>query len=39
MSTANGSVRDIAWSYEDPAPEVARIAGMVAFFNERVGAI
>jgi len=39
VSTANGSVRDIAWSYEDPAPEVATIAGMVAFFNERVDAI
>ncbi len=36
---ADGSVRDIAWSYEDPAPEVATIAGMVAFFNERVDAI
>jgi uncharacterized protein (DUF427 family) len=39
VSTADGSVRDIAWSYEDPAPEVATIAGMVAFFNERVDAI
>ncbi len=38
-SAADGSVRDIAWSYEDPAPEVATIAGMVAFFNERVDAI
>jgi uncharacterized protein (DUF427 family) len=39
VSTADGSVCDIAWSYEDPAPEVATIAGMVAFFNERVDAI
>jgi uncharacterized protein (DUF427 family) len=39
VSTAKGSVRDIAWSYEDPSPEVAAIAGMVAFFNERVDAI
>ena len=38
-SAADGSVRDIAWSYEDPAPEVTTIAGMVAFFNERVDAI
>ena len=38
-SAADGSVHDIAWSYEDPAPEVATIAGMVAFFNERIDAI
>jgi len=36
---AGGSAHDIAWSYENPAPEVATIAGMVAFFNERVDAI
>jgi uncharacterized protein (DUF427 family) len=39
VSAADGSVRDIAWSYEDPSPEVATIAGTVAFFNERVDAI
>jgi uncharacterized protein (DUF427 family) len=38
-SIADGSMRDIAWSYEDPAREVAPIAGMVAYFNERVDAI
>jgi len=38
-SAADRSVRDIAWSYEEPAREVATIAGMVAFFNERVDAI
>jgi uncharacterized protein (DUF427 family) len=27
---------DIAWTYEAPRREVASIAGMVAFFNERV---
>jgi putative N-acetylmannosamine-6-phosphate epimerase len=32
-------LHDVAWCYEDPAPEVAGIAGMVAFFNERVDAI
>jgi uncharacterized protein (DUF427 family) len=37
--TADGTLRDIAWCYEAPAHEVARIAGMVAFFNERVDAI
>jgi uncharacterized protein (DUF427 family) len=27
---------DLAWSYGEPRRDVARIAGMVAFFNERV---
>lgn len=27
---------DIAWAYAEPVPECPRIAGMVAFFNERV---
>jgi uncharacterized protein (DUF427 family) len=36
---ADGSARDVAWCYEDPAPEVGSIAGMVGFFNERVDAI
>ncbi len=27
---------DIAWCYEDPAPEVGRIRGRVAFWDERV---
>lgn len=36
---ADGSVRDVAWCYENPAPEVAAVAGMVSFFNERVDAI
>nr|WP_166390678.1 DUF427 domain-containing protein [Nocardioides ochotonae] len=27
---------DIAWSYADPSPAVAKIAGRVAFYNERV---
>jgi uncharacterized protein (DUF427 family) len=37
--TADGSSRDVAWCYEDPATEVGSIAGMVGFFNERVDAI
>ena len=37
--TADGSVRDVAWSYEAPRPEAAKVANMVAFFNERVDAI
>ncbi|MGI9622032.1 MAG: DUF427 domain-containing protein [Acidimicrobiales bacterium] len=27
---------DLAWSYPSPLPEVAPIAGMVCFFDERV---
>lgn len=38
-TTAGGALCDFAWCYEEPAPEVARIAGRVAFFNERVDAI
>ena len=28
--------RDVAWSYEHPSDEVAKIAGLISFFNERV---
>jgi len=28
--------RDVAWTYEDPYPEVARLAGFVAFYQDRV---
>ena len=38
-TSADGTICDIAWCYEAPAQEAARIAGMVAFFNERVDAI
>jgi uncharacterized protein (DUF427 family) len=31
--------KDIAWSYAAPLPECAKIANLVAFFNERVDAI
>ena len=27
---------DVAWSYEEPFPEVARIEGFVAFYQDRV---
>jgi uncharacterized protein (DUF427 family) len=34
---AGGRLRqDIAWSYEEPRPEVSPIAGFVAFWDERV---
>jgi uncharacterized protein (DUF427 family) len=38
-TTADGKVGDIAWCYDAPNPEVTPIAGLVAFFNERVDAI
>jgi uncharacterized protein (DUF427 family) len=30
---------DIVWSYPDPIPECAKIAGLLCFFNEQVDAI
>jgi uncharacterized protein (DUF427 family) len=33
------SHRPLAWTYETPWPEAAKVAGRVAFFNERVDAI
>jgi uncharacterized protein (DUF427 family) len=27
---------DLAWSYEQPLPEVAAIAGLIAFYDEKV---
>jgi uncharacterized protein (DUF427 family) len=36
-ATADGTMhRDLAWSYETPIPEVAEIAGLVCFYNDRV---
>ena len=29
-------VEDLAWSYRTPLPESQKIAGLVAFYNERV---
>jgi uncharacterized protein (DUF427 family) len=34
-----GAVEDIAWSYPEPLPDVAPIAGMVAFFDERADVV
>lgn len=33
------SLEDLAWSYATPLPENVKIAGLVAFFNERVDVI
>ena len=32
-------VEDLAWSYEEPLPSVGAIAGLVAFWNERVDVV
>jgi uncharacterized protein (DUF427 family) len=39
MKSATGASRDVAWCYESPSSEVARIAGLISFFNERVDGI
>jgi uncharacterized protein (DUF427 family) len=31
-----GGADDVAWTYDDPYPEVARLAGFVAFYQDRV---
>ncbi|MEY2426525.1 MAG: hypothetical protein QOI61_2097 [Actinomycetota bacterium] len=33
---SGGNDTPIAWTYEDPYPELARIAGHVAFYQDRV---
>jgi uncharacterized protein (DUF427 family) len=33
------SGRDVAWAYLDPIPESPKIAGLIAFFNERVHSV
>jgi uncharacterized protein (DUF427 family) len=33
---AGGDEVDVAWSYEEPYPEVARLAGYLAFYQDRV---
>jgi uncharacterized protein (DUF427 family) len=30
---------DLAWSYEHPLPDAVEIAGLVAFFDERVDVV
>ncbi|MCU4652895.1 DUF427 domain-containing protein [Roseibacterium sp. SDUM158016] len=36
VSTAAGDIPDAAWSYEAPLEGVARIAGYIAFYPDRV---
>jgi len=33
------TVKDLAWTYERPLPDAAEIAGLVAFFDERVDVV
>ena len=32
----DGQLRDVAWSYPTPLPESQKIAGLIAFYDERV---
>jgi uncharacterized protein (DUF427 family) len=36
VRTPTGVHRDVAWSYPESVVEIPRIAGLIAFFNERV---
>jgi uncharacterized protein (DUF427 family) len=31
MKTASGAAKEVAWCYDSPSPEVARIAGLISF--------
>jgi uncharacterized protein (DUF427 family) len=35
VSTAAGTVEDVIWTYEEPYPAVAQIAGHVAFYPDK----
>jgi uncharacterized protein (DUF427 family) len=35
-SASGGEPGDVCWSYEGPLPEIERIDGLIAFYNERV---
>jgi uncharacterized protein (DUF427 family) len=39
VAVAGETVPDLAWTYEDPQPEVQPVKGLIAFFNERVDVI
>jgi uncharacterized protein (DUF427 family) len=36
IQTKSTLLKDAVWSYDDPKPEVARIAGHLAFYPDRV---
>ena len=37
VQTGDGVAEDVAWSYPEPFPRVAEIAGMLAFWAEKPG--
>jgi uncharacterized protein (DUF427 family) len=39
VNTGGETVKDLAWSYKTPLPENIKIAGLVAFYNERADLI
>ena len=36
LETERGRYENLVWSYEDPLPELAEIAGLFCFYNELV---
>jgi len=36
LVTAHATLKDVGWSYDAPLPEMARIAGMIAFDRAQV---
>jgi uncharacterized protein (DUF427 family) len=39
LEVAGRAQQDLAWSYEDPLPEVGPVTGLVAFYDERVDVV
>ena len=39
VTVGGKTVPDLVWTYPEPIPEIAKIAGLVAFYNEKVDAI
>src|SRR5439155_1078294 len=37
VQTADGVAQDVVWSYPEPFPKVAEIAGLLAFWTEKPG--
>ncbi len=36
MRAGDNAYKDLAWSYPTPLPESQKIAGLIAFYNEKV---
>lgn len=36
LRTENGTIPNFVWSYPDPIPEAAGVAGLLCFYNEKV---